>query len=131
MSNMDEFFNIEEEKTELEVLDPIVHSPDIKKNTLDDYHATRESMKTMITRGTDMLDSLIGVTKESESPRAYEVLAGYMKTITEMNKALMDIHKETKEITQAKVEETPKEEGDTYVYVGSTEDLQKHLDDKK
>lgn len=125
--NIDNFFNIEEDKHELGVIDPIIHSDDIQQNTLTDYHATRESMKTMITRGTEMIDDLIKVAKESESPRAYEVLSGYMKTITDMNKSLMEIHKDTKEITQQKAPEQ-QQETNNYVYVGSTESLQQQLD---
>lgn len=126
MSNITEFFNVDEEKQQLDYIEPIVHSDDIKKNTLADYHSTRESMKTMIVRGTAMIDDLIQVAKESESPRAYEVLSGYMKTIADMNKSLMEIHKDTKEITEIK-DESPKEETNNYVYIGSTEDLQKEL----
>lgn len=127
-SNMDEFFNIEEDKQQLEIkeLEPIVHSNDIVKNTMDDYHSTRESMITMITHGTSMITDLMLVAKETESPRAYEVLSGYMKTITEMNKSLMELHKDTKELTQEKEQEVVKDQ-ETYEYVGSTEDLQKEL----
>lgn len=127
MSNITEFFNVEEDEQEIAIVEPIVHSPDIKSNTLNDYQATRDSMKTMITKGTEMMDSLINVAKESESPRAYEVLSGYMKTIADMNKSLMEIHKDVKDITEQK-EEPTKEETNNYVFVGSTEDLQKELD---
>lgn len=129
MSNITEFFNVDEQEKEIAVIHPILHHADIKQNTLDDYHSTRESMKTMITKGTDMIDDLITVAKESESPRAYEVLSGYMKIITEMNKALMEIHKDTKEITEVKNDNNDDEEKTNYEFIGSTEDLQKVLDE--
>jgi len=131
MSNINEFFNVEEielSSEESKTLEPVVHHPTIKENALDDYHSTRESMKTMIDKGSDMIDDLIKVTKESESPRSYEVLSGYMKTITEMNKALMEIHKDTKTITEEKTNQH--QETNNFVYVGSTEDLQKELESK-
>lgn len=120
-----------DEHKEIDIIevDPVIHHPTIKQNALDDYNATRDSMKAMITKGTVMIDDLIKVTKESESPRAYEVLSGYMKTIAEMNKTLMDIHKNTKEITEEK-NEKQHQETNNYVYVGSTEDLQKELEAK-
>jgi len=131
MSKIDEFFNVEEIELSSEesekILNPIVHHPNIKENALDDYHSTRESMKTMIDKGTEMIDDLMKVTKESESPRSYEVLAGYMKTISEMNKSLMEIHKDTKTITEEK--NNPHQETNNFVYVGSTEDLQKKLEE--
>lgn len=130
MSNITEFFDIDEDKQEIATVEPIVHSDDIKVNTLDDYHASRESMKHMITKGTDMIDTLIQVTKESESPRAYEVLSGYMKNLTEMNRSLIELHKNVKEISEVK-EEPTKGESDTYVYIGSTESLQQNLDKHK
>jgi len=137
-NKIDDFFDMtddvqneldEVENKEIDIIEvePIIHHPSIKENALDDYNATRESMKTMITKGTVMIDDLIAVTKESESPRAYEVLSGYMKTLTDMNKALMEIHKDTKEITEEK-EQKQHQENNSYVYVGSTEDLQKELE---
>ena len=76
MSNITEFFNVDEEKQQLDYLEPIVHSDDIKKNTLADYHSTRESMKTMIVRGTAMIDDLIQVAKDMGVPKSCIYIKG-------------------------------------------------------
>jgi len=129
VSNINEFFNVEEISEESKTLEPVVHHPTIKENALDDYHSTRESMKITIDRGTEMIEDLMKVTKESESPRAYEVLSGYMKNLVEMNRSLIDLHKTVKEVTDEKSE--LKHEQSNFVFVGSTESLQQELEKNK
>jgi len=109
---------------------PIVHSPMVRENAEDDYEQVRQSMKDMIADGTDAISTLSKLAKESESPRAYEVFANTLKTITEMNKALMNLHKDAKDIMAQKDEGVGDgtEKGDgTITFTGSTEELQRHL----
>ena len=79
------------------------------------------------------MDSLAKVAKESESPRAYEVLGGYLKTLAEVNKQLMDLHKVKRDITPQSGEGETGTGGTTNnnVFVGSTEELQKYLESQK
>ena len=74
---------------------------------------------------------MVKVANESEHPRAFEVLAGYLKTMAEMNRSLLELNKDVKEITTDKnapdkVENTQ----NNYMYVGSTEELQELLKNK-
>lgn len=111
---------------------PMVHSPIVVDNAKADYEQVRESMKDMITEGTNAIQTLSKLAKESQSPRAYEVFANTLKTLTEMNKALMDLHKDAKEIMAEKQPvvgsgDNPTDEEGRVVFVGSTEELQRHL----
>lgn len=113
--------------------EPTIHSSEIEKNAESDYYQARESMKHMINAGTEVIETLAKVAEETESPRAFEVLATTLKTITEMNKTLMELHKDAKEIMRKDAAKnhavTP--QGDTIVFAGSTEDLQRYLVSKK
>jgi hypothetical protein len=106
----------------------------LDQNAQDDYEEVRGNLKQIIQDGGDAVDGLSKIAKESESPRAYEVLGGYLKTLADVNKQLMDLHKQKREIT-------PKSGGDgdtgesgvtnNNVFVGSTEELQKYLESQK
>lgn len=131
MSNeIAEFLDIDPIAEEPKSHVPMVHSEQVRDNAKDDYEQVRQSMKDMIDDGTEAITHLSNLAKESESPRAYEVFANTLKTITEMNKALMDLHKDAKDLMA-------QQDGggggissdgeDTIAFVGSTEELQRHL----
>lgn len=111
--------------------DLVQHSDNITTNAQDDYEQARRSMKSVIDVGTEIIENLAKVAEESESPRAYEVLANTLKTITDMNKSLMDLHKDARDLTQQKEEGPTTVNNTQYVFNGSTEELQKMLLDKK
>ena len=71
---------------------------------------------------------MIEVARESEHPRAFEVLSGMIKGISDVNDKLMDLNKKQKEITK---EDTPSSEGgattNNNLFVGSTTELQRML----
>jgi len=70
------------------------------------------------------MEDMIHVARESEHPRAYEVLSNMIKNLSDVNDKLMDLNKKNKEITQQ-----PKqvENQQNNFFVGSTADLQKML----
>lgn len=139
MSNtIQEFFNLEQtdsneqhDITPFEKIPPIVQHQDVKDNARDDYHQSRESLKKIIAKGTELIDKLAVVASESESPRAFEVMGGYLKQLAEMNKMLMEMNKDAKEILEEDKDDTDENHGNTYVFYGSTEDLQKALQETK
>lgn len=108
----------------------IVHNPDVKSNVVEDYKHSRESMIESIKTGTSVIEKIAKVAEESESPRAYEVLANTLKTITEMNKALMELHKDAKELIEEKEKAAEVHNHNTF-FNGSTDELQKLLRDSK
>ena len=77
------------------------------------------------------MDNLSHLAKEGESPRAYEVLGGLIKTLAETNKDLLNLAKTKKDIQQEKNQEqqTPTHVNNT-LFVGSTAELQKMIADK-
>lgn len=114
----------------------IVSKPQEKgldQNAQDDYEEVRGNLKQIIQDGGDAVDGLSKIAKESESPRAYEVLGGYLKTLADVNNQLMQLHKQKQEITPKSGESGETGEGVTNnnVFVGSTEELQKYLESQK
>ena len=102
------------------------------KNVKDDYEYSRSTYYELIEKGRESLDLMIEVARESEHPRAFEVLSNMIKGIADVNDKLMELNKITKEVTTDK---TKKEEQKTItnnnVFVGSTSELQKLLISEK
>ena len=101
------------------------HAKAIEVNAVDsekDYWLVRKNMKELIKTGEDAIDGIIKVATEGDAPRAYEVAAQMIKTVAEVNKDLMDLHKKVKEIN--KEELNINNTTNQSIYVGSTSDLQ-------
>ena len=71
--------------------------------TTDDYEYSRETYYDLIEKGKDALEDMINVARESEHPRAFEVLSGMIKNISDVNDRLMDLNKKKKELDQKDV----------------------------
>ncbi len=91
-----------------------------------DYDYSRETYYELIERGKDALENMIEVARESEHPRAYEVLSGMIKNISDVNDRLMILNKGKKEL-EKKNETTEVNNTQNNFYLGSTADVQRLL----
>jgi hypothetical protein len=95
-----------------------------------DANFARENIKQLISSGNIALEELATVANQSESPRAYEVLATMMKNLADMNKDLLELQKRKREL--APQSETSKGVNiDKAVFVGSTTELLKMIKGNK
>ena len=101
-------------------------SKDEKDNVSNDYDYSRETYYELIEKGKDALEMMIEVARESEHPRAYEVLSGMIKNVSDVNDRLMDLNKKHKQMDH---DDGPKqiENQTNNVFLSSTADLQKLL----
>ena len=101
------------------------HAKAIEVQAVDsekDYWLVRKNMKELISTGEDAIDGIIKVATEGDAPRAYEVAAQMIKTVADVNKDLIDLHKKVKEINKEEV--NINNTTNQSIYVGSTSDLQ-------
>ena len=91
-----------------------------------DYDYSRETYYELIEKGKDALESMIEVARESEHPRAYEVLSTLIKNVSDVNDKLMDLNKKQKDLDQ-KDEVKQVENQQNNFYLGSTADVQRML----
>jgi DNA-binding PadR family transcriptional regulator len=89
-----------------------------------DYEYSRDTYYEILEKGKESLELMIEVARESEHPRAFEVLSGMMKNMADINDKLMDLNKKNKDINK---EEVQKQVTNNNVFLGSTTDLQKLL----
>ena len=83
----------------------------------------------MIKTGTHSLDSLAELARESEHPRAFEVLSRSIKDIADTTEKLMALQKSKKDLAKEdeEKEEARKQITNNNVFVGSTSELQRLL----
>jgi len=91
-----------------------------------DYDYSRATYYELIEKGKESLDLMIEVARESEHPRAFEVLSGLIKNLSDTNDKLMELNKKHKEVIK---EDKPEQKQITNnnVFLGSTTDLQRLL----
>ena len=95
-----------------------------KNNFQKDYEIAQDNLKGLIQNGNVALESALKVATESDSPRAFEVVAILLKTMSDLNNNMLDIHKKAKDTTSSKTEI---KQTNNSVFVGSTKDLQNFL----
>ena len=117
------------EKPQKEVVKVEKVKPPINGQDEDtDFHYARENLYNLIERGQDGLEELIEIAKQSEHPRAFEVVGQMIDKLTTTNKELLNLHKTKKDIQTEKGGPTNVTNA---LFVGSTAELQKMLKGKK
>jgi hypothetical protein len=112
------------------VPETIINTPHEEDDIKADYNLSRRTFRDLINKGNDAMESLTDLAKESESPRAYEVLATMMRTVADTTKDLYDLQKKTKELSGQKKDD-PTVNVEKAVFVGSTADLLKQIKENK
>jgi hypothetical protein len=89
-----------------------------------DYVQVRKNLYDLIATGKDAIANILDVAKAGDSPRAYEVVSQMLKTVSEMNKDVLDVHDKVKKIKEDKYTLSQKNTTNNTIYVGSTSELQ-------
>ena len=97
-----------------------------KDNVKNDYEYSRETLYDLIEKGKDALENMIEVARESEHPRAYEVLSGLIKNVSDTNDKLMDLNKKQKQMNEKDEVKQVENQQNNY-FLGSTADIQRLL----
>ena len=91
----------------------------------DDYDATRKNLHILLMQGQDALVNALEVAKQSEHPRAFEVVGNLVKQLADVNQQLMDLHKQKQQIDNPKGSKSEKNVTNNSIFVGSTAELNK------
>ena len=123
--NLSEIFDVEPIQEQTVGTLPVVIDNSVNQVDADAEFA-RNNMRELISNGNKALTDLASVANQSESPRAYEVLATMMKNLAEMNKDLLALQKAKKELAPQS-ESSKGVNIDKAVFVGSTTELLKMI----
>ena len=102
-----------------------------EKNIKSDYDYSRETYYDLLEKGRESLEDMIEVARQSEHPRAYEVLSNMIKNLSDVNDKLMDLNKKNKDINKEEEIKQVRHTTNNNVFLGSTTDLHKILQNEK
>ena len=113
--------------TETEIIN---YPSSVNENDLEeDYDYQRRQFYNLVEKGSDAIDGILELAKESEHPRTYEVAGQLIKNVAEVTEKLGDLQKKMKDLKE--LPNTAPKNVTNALFVGSTTDLQKMLRDKK
>ncbi len=97
----------------------------------DDFNTSRKNLRELLEQGQNALMHALDVARQSEHPRAFEVVGNLMKQLADVNQQLMDIHQQKKKLEDPGKEsrETKAKTVNNNLFVGTTADLNKLLKD--
>ena len=95
----------------------------------EDYKFARQRIKKLIDTSDEAISTMHALATDAEHPRAFEVLAGMIKTAADINGQLLTLQKERKKIVQDPEQGGGKTSTTTNnsIFVGTTTELQKLL----
>ena len=106
--------------------------PRPKENNEDlenDYKYQRENFYNLVEKGTDAIEGILEIARESEHPRTYEVAGNLIKQVAEVTEKLGDLQEKMRKLKEVP-NNAPKSVTNA-LYVGQTAELQKMLRDRK
>lgn len=87
---------------------PVIEERAVSTDDRDnDIAVVRETLHRVMSKSEDALDVILALAKQSEHPRAFEVVGQMVKNVSDVASQIVDLHKKHKEI--AKVEENPRD----------------------
>lgn len=108
---------------------------DTEKELVDaDANHVRSNMYSLLQQGQEALIYALELAKQSDSPRAFEVVGTLMKNLSDMNLQLLDTHEKRQKLSAPKKEEAggpQKVVNNSIVFQGSTKDLYQMLQTMK
>jgi hypothetical protein len=116
-----------EKKTEVEVLDSNGNAiVPVNDKIEDDYTVARNNLRVLLQQGQVALTDALEVAKQSEHPRAFEVVGNLMKQLADVNQQLMDLHQQKQKLdAPGKAEASKQVTNNNAIFVGSTAELNK------
>lgn len=107
----------------------VQESPQVDDHLQDDYIESRETYKELIGKGNEAIDLMMELARDSQHPRAFEVLATLLKTQADNNDKLLDLQKKLKNLKEPT--KGPQNNSNSVtnnnMFVGSTTELQRFI----
>ena len=113
------------------IVEKKVNPIQISNNDADienDYAYQRQNFYNLVERGSDEIEGILELARESDAPRAYEVAGNLIKQVAEVTEKLGDLQEKMKRLKEVP-SNAPKNVTNA-LFVGSTAELQKMLKEK-
>jgi hypothetical protein len=98
----------------------------------DDYTKIKRNLFDLTDQGSEAIELMMELARESEHPRAFEVLGQLIKQNAEIGEKILKMHKTKKEVEGPQGKPALEAGGTTNnVFIGSTTELQRLLQNEK
>ena len=97
----------------------------VEENVNYDYDSARNNLHKLLNQGQDALYHALEIAKQSEHPRAFEVVGNLMKQLADVNQQLLDLHRQKQKLDEPSTKDDPKKITNNAIFVGSTAELNK------
>ena len=94
-----------------------------------DFEDVRKQLFDLAEQGDEAIELMLELARESEHPRAFEVLGQLIKNNAEIGEKILKLHKSKKEVDKEDLPALTKDPTNN-VFIGSTAELQKMLRDE-
>lgn len=126
---LSEVFELVETKSEVATTNEVV-IPD--SAVTDDFEQSRENLYDLLQNGRSALMHALEVAKQSEHPRAFEVVGNLIKQLADINEQILDLHSKKQKLEEPKEgKKGAPQTVNNNLYVGTTKDLNKLITDMK
>lgn len=129
IDKLSKVFDVEPIDTNNITTTPLVQVEQRNDALEQDYETTRSNLHSILNQGQDALFHALEVAKQSEHPRAFEVVGGLMKHLSDINTQLLDLHKKKQSIEAPTKQAQGANVTNNSIFVGSTSELSKMLND--
>jgi hypothetical protein len=128
MKKLNQILNIQPDESRQYL--PMVQDKPEDSTVQDDFDYARENLMDVIGKGQEALFDLMDVARQSQHPRAYEVLSTMMNTLVGANKDLLELQGKKKKLLETDPNANSQQVTNN-LFVGSTAELQKMLDQRR
>lgn len=109
----------------------VTESDDRLADLENDFDTARSSMQEVINSGVQAIDIISRLAEQSQSARAYEVLAKVMDSVVNANQKLIEMHKQFNDISPTSGAKSVPSNVTNNLFVGSTAEFQKMIENVK
>lgn len=106
---------------------PVPPTPELGAELQSDLDYAQANIRQLIEIGLESIKSASDVAEESENPRAYEVVGAMLKSLTEMNLQLIQVHEKKQSLSTKTIQQQlPSQSGNVTnnaIFVGTTKEL--------
>ena len=106
----------------------VIPRPKENDDIENDYKYQRENFYNLVEKGTDAIEGILEIARESEHPRTYEVAGNLIKQVAEVTEKLGDLQEKMKRLKE--VPNSAPKNVTNALFVGSTAELQRMLKEK-
>ena len=133
--DLNEVFDVDDDRapvTQPRAEQPVVAAPAEDNTMIEyDYQSARSNLYSILNQGEEALLHALELAKSKEEPRAFEVVGGLLKNLSDINTQLLELSEKRQKLLEKEKQQNPvlptAVTNNNAIFVGSTDELNKML----